>query len=345
MVVEEIEDIAVLGAGVMGHGIAQVAATSGYNVFLSDIEERYLERGRESIYRSLAKSVERDRIIKTEMEEILDRISYTLDLDEAVGDADLVIEAVPERMNIKKQVWRDASTAAPDTSILATNTSSLSINEIAKSVSKPERFLGMHFFNPPVIMNLVELILGKQTTNNCVDLALKIVYSMGKTPVKVRKDSPGFIVNRILITYLNEAAKLLNGYSKRQIDAAMHYREGMPMGPFMLMDLIGIDITYDILKVFEEEIGPGYASAEPIKTLYNRKKFGRKTGEGFYSYDERPKITSDQAEGFDTHLLMDILRSEAEKVVEEGIASKEDVNKALELGANIPNPPFKTSGE
>lgn len=340
MIVEGIEHIAVLGAGIMGHGIAQVLATSGYKVTLRDIADKYLKNGKESIQNSLTKSVERERISKPDMEEILDRIDYTVDLDEAVNDANLVIEAVPEDMEIKKQVWKEASNLAPKNSLLATNTSSLSITEIAKNVSNPKRFLGMHFFNPPVIMKLVEVIPGEKTTSKKIDKAVEIVDSIGKTPVTVKKDAPGFIVNRILITYLNEAAKLLDGYTKEQIDAAMQYIEDMPLGPFMLMDLIGIDVTYDILKVFDENLGPEYHPADPIKELYEEQKLGRKTGEGFYSYEERPEVTSEQSEGFDTELLMKPFHAESEKVVQEGIATKKDVNKALKLGANITNPPF-----
>jgi enoyl-CoA hydratase/3-hydroxyacyl-CoA dehydrogenase len=170
-----------------------------------------------------------------------------------------------------------------------------------------------------------------------MDIALK----MGKTPVWVRKDAPGFIVNRILITYLNEAAKLLDNYQIEQIDAAMQHKAGMPLGPFMLSDLIGLDIVYNILKTFEEHLGSEYKPHPRITELYETKKLGRKTGEGFYNYTERPSVSEAQAEGFDVTKLLEPFVKEAEKVLKEAIASAEDIDTAIKLGGNIPRGPFE----
>lgn len=338
---DQVEKIAVLGAGVMGHGIAQVAASAGYKVVVRDIAQEYLNKGEESVKSSLSRLVKRERISEEEMDEILNRINFTTDIEEAVGDAQLVLEAIPEKMDLKHMVWKEVDQYAPPEAILATNTSSLSITEIAEAVSNPERFIGMHFFNPPAIMRLVEVNQGEQTNEETVKTVMDIARKMGKTPVWVKKDAPGFIVNRILITYLNEAAKLLDKYEIEQIDAAMQHKAGMPLGPFMLSDLIGLDIVYDILKTFEENLGEEYAPHPLIKRLYEEKKLGRKTGEGFYSYEERPRVTESQAENFDISLLLEPFVREAERVLNEAIASAEDIDTAIKLGGNIPRGPFE----
>jgi len=333
--------VAVLGAGVMGHGIAQVAAVAGYDVTVRDIAQEYLDNAEAGIKDSLGRFVSRGRMSQEDMDAALARIKYTLDLGEAVKGAQLVIEAIPERMEIKHKVWAEAAAKAPKDAILASNTSSLSITGIAEAVPNPERFIGMHFFNPPAIMKLVEVNQGEKTSEATVEAVQELARRMGKTPVWVRKDASGFIVNRVLVTYLNEAGKLLDGYGVEQIDAAMQHKAGMPLGPFMLSDLIGMDIVYNILKVFEENLGPEYAPCPRITKLYEAKKLGRKTGEGFYSYETRPSVSEEQAEGFDVKLLLKPFVEEAEKVVAEGIASEEDVDTAMKLGANLPRGPFE----
>jgi len=339
---EQVEKVAVLGAGVMGHGISQVAAVAGFNVVVRDISQEFLDRGRQGIERSLGRLVKKGRMNEETAQAALGRISTTLDISEAVGDADLVVEAIPERLELKRRVWREASEKARSEAVLATNTSSLSITSIAEAVSRPERFVGMHFFNPPALMRLVEVIPGARTSSETVEAVKVLAERMGKTSVAVKRDAPGFIVNRVLITYLNEAAKLLDaGYAKEQIDSAMQHRAGMPLGPFMLSDLIGLDIVYDILRVFEEELGPGYRPAKPIEALFREGKLGRKTGEGFYSYEERSRVAEEAGEGFDIDLLLKLLIEEAEKVVEEGVADREAVDTAMKLGANLPKGPFE----
>jgi enoyl-CoA hydratase/3-hydroxyacyl-CoA dehydrogenase len=342
---EKIKKIAILGAGVMGHGIAQVAAIAGYNVALRDIEQEFLDKAEAVIKKSLTRSVERGRISQDVMDSTLSNISMTLDLSEAVIDAQLVIEAVPEVMRIKHIVWKEVNQKASKNAVFATNTSSLSISEIAQVVDNPERFIGMHFFNPPAIMKLVEVNSGEKTKQHTVYTVQKIAEKMGKTPVWVKKDSPGFIVNRVLITYLNEAAKLLDKFSKEQIDAAMQFSAKMPLGPFMLSDLIGLDIVYHILKEFEDKLGPYYSPDQNIISLYDSNKLGRKTGEGFYSYKERPYISADQAIGFDTSKLLKSMIIEADKLVTDNVADKESIDLALKLGANIPKGPFELKEE
>jgi enoyl-CoA hydratase / 3-hydroxyacyl-CoA dehydrogenase len=338
---DKVNKIAILGAGVMGHGIAQVAAAAGYTVAVRDIKQEFLDNGLAGINKSLDRLVKRERLTSEGKEEILSKVTFTLDLKEAVGDAQLVIEAIPEKMAIKHMVWKEVAEQAPSDAILATNTSSLSITKIAEVVPNPERFVGMHFFNPPAIMKLVEVNQGEKTSQETVETVMALAKSMKKTPVWVKKDSPGFIVNRVLVTYLNEASKLLDNFEVSQIDAAMQHKAGMPIGPFMLSDLIGLDIVYDILKTFEEQIGPEYAPHEKIQELFDSRKLGRKTGEGFYSYAERPSVTEDQAKGFDVKLLLEPFVKEAEKLIEEAVATVEDIDIAMKLGANLPKGPFE----
>ena len=338
---DKVEKIVVLGAGVMGHGIGQVAAAAGYQVTIRDIAQEYIDNGLKGITGSLNRLVSRERMTQEQMDEILGRITFTTDLKEAVGDAQLVIEAIPEKMELKHKVWKEVDEHAPKDAILASNTSSLSISKMAEAVSNPERFIGMHFFNPPVIMKLVEVNQGDKTSEETVKTVMDLALKMGKTPVWVKKDAPGFIVNRILVTYLNEAAKLLDEYEMEQIDAAMQHKAGMPLGPFMLSDLIGLDIVYNILKTFEEHLGEDYTPHPRITELFENKKLGRKTGEGFYNYEERPSVTEAQAKGFDVVKLLEPFVQEAEKVLKEAIATAEDIDTAIKLGGNIPRGPFE----
>jgi len=338
----KVERVTVLGAGVMGHGIAQLAATVGFKVTIRDIEQPLLDGARKGIEGSLSKLVQRGRMTEKDSQEVLNRITMVLDLAEAVKEADLIVEAVPEKMSIKHQVWGEVSRSAKRDAILATNTSSLSITEMAKAVDAPERFVGMHFFNPPVLMQLVEVIPGAKTSQETISAVKALAEKLGKTPVAVKRDSPGFIFNRVVITYLNEAAKFLDkGYTKEQVDAAMQHKAGMPMGPFMLSDLIGLDIVHNILRVLEENLGPYYTPTESIKKLYEGKKLGRKTGEGFYNYAGKPAVSEEQAKGFDVNLLLKPFIAEAEKLVAEGVSDPQSIDTVMKLGGNLPIGPFE----
>jgi len=212
---EKVERIAVLGAGVMGHSIAQIAAGAGYDVTIRDIDQRFLDGARQMIERNLNRNVERGRMTEDAAEALMGRIKYTLDLRGAVEDADLVVEAIPENLELKKKVWGEVAASVRGDAVLATNTSSLSITEIAEAVTEPGRFVGMHFFNPPTHMRLVEVIPGAETKPQSVDVVKAVSEKLGKTPVVVNKDVVGFIVNRVLITYLNEATRLLESGSTR----------------------------------------------------------------------------------------------------------------------------------
>ncbi len=338
-----VSNVTILGAGIMGAGIGQLAAGSGFNVKIFVKSLRHLDDAERRIEKNLNRNVERGRTTKEAAQTILQDISFTMDLEEAVNEADMIIEAITESMELKKNVWAEASKFAGRDTVLATNTSSLSITELSEAVIDPRRFLGMHFFNPPTRMRLVEVIPGNKTNSATLAAVESVARRMGKTTVRVKKDVAGFIVNRVLISYINEAAKLLETgeYSLTQIDGAMQHGAKMPLGPFMLADLIGLDIIYNILRVFEERFSQEYAPARSIVSLNDDNMLGRKTSQGFYDYSTRPSVSEEDGLSFDTTLLLTPMFDEAHKVVQEGIADKEDVDKVMKLGANFPMGPFE----
>ncbi len=287
----EVKKVAVLGAGLMGHGIAQVAAqVAKYEVFLRDVKQEFLDKGMKMIRSSLQKFVDKGKISKEEMSETLGRIHPTLDLKEAVADADLIVEAVPEKVEVKKSVLVETERYAEKDAIMASNTSSISITLLASATHRPERFCGMHFFNPPQLMKLVEVIRGAKTSDETVDAVVEAAKKMGKEPVVVKKDSPGFIVNRILIPALNEALYLVwDGVADREeIDKAIRLGLNWPMGPLTLLDHVGLDTTLAILEVFQRELEDLKYKPCPLLTqMVKAGLLGRKTGKGFYDWKKR----------------------------------------------------------
>ncbi|MGH9878384.1 MAG: 3-hydroxyacyl-CoA dehydrogenase family protein, partial [Nitrososphaerales archaeon] len=234
----DIKKITVLGSGLMGHGIAQVSAMAGYNVVIRDIDQSFLDKAMEKIKWSLNKLVEKNKISSKDAENILSRISTFVDLKQALDGCDLVIEAVPEDMSLKKKVYAEVDKLAPQNAVLASNTSTLPITEIARTTSRPNRFIGIHFFNPPQLMPLVEVIPGAKTDSDLVDATMQYVRKVGKEPVLCKKDVAGFIVNRIFIPLVHEAAWSLERDSAKmtEIDAAVKFKLGFPMGIFELAD-------------------------------------------------------------------------------------------------------------
>lgn len=286
----EIKKIAVLGAGLMGHGIAQVAAQVGkYDVNLRDIEQRFIDGGMNMIRESLQRYVKKGQLTEQDVNAVLARIHPMLDLEQAVCDADLIIEAVPENADMKKAMFREVDSCARDHAIIASNTSSVSITEIASATKRPEKVCGMHFFNPPQLMKLIEIIKGARTSDETVQTALDVAHKMEKETVLVKKDCPGFIVNRILIPALNEAVAIYwEGIADRDdIDKAIKLGLNWPMGPLMLLDYIGSDTTLAIAEVLTRELDPKFHPTNGLKQMAKAQLLGRKTGKGFYDWTQK----------------------------------------------------------
>jgi 3-hydroxybutyryl-CoA dehydrogenase len=286
----EIKTVAVLGAGLMGHGIAQVAAQVGkYEVNMRDVEQRFIDGGMNMIRDSLQRFVKKAQLSEAEMNAILARIHPMLGLKEAVSNADLIIEAIPENLELKKTTLKEVDGYAPSHAIIASNTSSVSITEMASATKRPEKVCGMHFFNPPQLMKLVEVIRGARTSDETVETVLNIAHKMEKETVVVKKDSPGFIVNRILIPALNEAVALhWEGVAdKEDIDKAIKLGLNWPMGPLMLLDYIGLDTTLAIADVLTKELDPKFHPTTGLKQMVKAQMLGRKTGKGFYDWTQK----------------------------------------------------------
>jgi 3-hydroxybutyryl-CoA dehydrogenase len=286
----EVRKIAVLGAGLMGHGIAQVAAQFGkFEVSLRDVEQRFIDNGMTMIRESLTRFLKKGQITEDEMNATITRIHTTLDLKEAVSNADLVIEAIPENIELKKATFREVDVYAPPHTIIASNTSSISITELASVTKRPEKVCGMHFFNPPQVMKLVEVIKGAKTSEETVKTAMEVSQKMGKETVLVKKDTPGFIVNRILIPALNEAVALYwEGVADRDdIDKAVRLGLNWPMGPLMLLDYVGLDTTLAVAELLTRELDPKYHPNIGLRQMVKAQLLGRKTGKGFYDWTQK----------------------------------------------------------
>jgi 3-hydroxybutyryl-CoA dehydrogenase len=282
---EMMEKIAVLGAGTMGSGIAQVIAQSGYEVILRDIKDIYLNKGLKIIENNLDRSVEKERITESEKKEVLNRINTTIDL-EKTADVDLIIEAAVENIDIKKEIFKELDKLCKEETIFASNTSALSITEIASVTRRPEKVIGIHFFNPVPVMKLVEVIKGIATSENTFDLATKFINNFGKKAVEVN-EAPGFVVNRLLIPMINESIFLLEEgvASAEDIDKAMKFGANHPIGPLALADLIGLDICLAIMNTLYEEFNDSkYRPSTLLKKKVRAGHLGRKTDRGFYNY-------------------------------------------------------------
>ena len=283
----EIKKIGVIGAGAMGNGIAQMAAQIGCEVILRDIKEEYVERGMKNIDRFLSKSVEKGKIEAAQKDAILGRIKGTTEMAD-LKDVDFVIEAVIENLDLKKSVFKELDELCAPHVILASNTSSMSLTEIAAATNRPEKVCGMHFFNPVPIMKLVEIIRGYSTDEETINITTELAKKMGKITVEVKKDSPGFVVNRIMIPHMLEAIKIVEEgiASIEDVDIAVKAGLNYPMGPFELMDLTGIDICYFVSEYFYKEINKEskWVSPNLLKTMIRANKLGRKTGGGWYDY-------------------------------------------------------------
>jgi len=358
--VDEVRRITVVGAGTMGHGIAEVAAAAGYEVWLADISREILDRALERIRWSLGKLYEKGQL-REHPDAVMERIHTVVSLAEGGGfseefarvleSTDFMIEAIPERLELKRELFRFADEHAPERAILATNTSSLPISEIAAATKRPDRVVGMHFFNPPPLMPLVEVIRGERTGDATVETTVGLARRMGKQPVVVKKDVPGFIVNRILARIMNEACWTVarGEASVVEVDSAMKYKLGLPMGPFELADYSGIDVFYYVFQAMTER---GFR-AHPcplFREKFEKKELGVKTGKGFYEYPApgkyaRPQIPREAGEKVDPVKILAPGVNEAAYLLREDIATRDDIDKAVRLGLGFPKGIFQYADE
>lgn len=333
-----IRTVGVLGAGTMGHGIAEIAALSGYDVVIYDVQQSFLDSGMEKIKWSLSKLAEKGAVTKEKAAESIGHIRPTLDVGELAG-ADIVIEAVPEDIAVKKAIIYQVDQVNGE-GILASNTSTIPITEIASSTKSPERFVGLHFFNPPIMMPLVEVTRGAKTSQETLDSAVDFARTLGKQVVTCNKDVPGFIVNRILGPLLNEAAWMVTRgeATMEEIDSAAVYKVGLPMGIFELADYTGIDVIYKAALAVKSREPNSILGAALFKEKFEQGKLGKKTGEGFYSYSgaSRPPISKEAGEKIDPLSFFSVAINAAAWLVRNGVCSKEDLDLSVKLGLGFP---------
>ncbi|QGR20194.1 3-hydroxyacyl-CoA dehydrogenase [Stygiolobus azoricus] len=332
-----ISKIAVVGAGTMGHGIAEVAALSGFEVALIDISWDFLNKAKERISESLNKLAERKQI--SDAKAVLDRISFNTSYDIA-KDADFAIEAVPEKLELKRTVFRTLDTVMPSHAVLATNTSSIPISDIAEATNRKEKVIGMHFFNPPVIMKLVEVIPSKYTNRETIDLTIDLAKKMNKIPVSLKYEIPGFVSNRIFIRLLQEACREVeSGEAKiEEVDSTARNKLKLPMGLFELADYVGLDVVVDIWNVLVVRGTPD-VNCLMFKTKVNEKNLGVKTGKGFYTYPapgKYAKVQLPESSKVDPARLLSLAVNEASWMIENGIVSAKDVDTVMIYGFNFP---------
>lgn len=344
---EKIQHAAVIGAGVMGSGIAQWLSSRGVSVILRDVDSAAIDRGLANIDKTYGDAVKRGLMNEAKAREGRARIVASTQPG-PLRDVQIVIEAASEKLEVKKKIFADLAANTPETTILATNTSALPIDELATSTGTPARVVGLHFFNPVSRMKLIEVVVGRQTSDDVRERALAFARQVGKLPVLVQ-DSPGFLVNRVLFPYLLDAAEMFqNGVSAEEIDSAL-LEWGMPMGPLRLIDEIGVDITVDIAATLEKAFGPRDQACEILRKMSGGKLLGRKSGAGFYKYERKQQTPNDALQewrqesgekfGLEniTNRLVYLMVNEAARCLEEKVvASPEDADYGLVLGTGFP---------
>jgi enoyl-CoA hydratase/3-hydroxyacyl-CoA dehydrogenase len=333
MNIDQVKNITVVGAGDMGHGIAEVALLAGYPVTLYDINDAAVEKGSRRIIESVQKLAEKGKVPAEAPEQIKSKLlKTTTDLQEAASNADLVIEAAPEVLALKKDIFGKLDEYAPKSALLASNTSTMSVTQIAECTNRPSQVLGLHFFNPAVLMRLVEVIRADDTSDDAIAAGIAFSKKIGKVPVHVRKDTPGFISNRV-----NQAPVVLvqemverGDVTPEGIDAFMR-SIGSPMGPCELADFVGHDVMVNVCNYFAETLHPDYGPAPHLVKMVEEGNLGKKTGKGYFDWSSgRPEIDLKKAaKNFSPLWMIFVQINEATKLVEQGVCSVEDIDLAM----------------
>ncbi|MHA2247841.1 MAG: 3-hydroxyacyl-CoA dehydrogenase NAD-binding domain-containing protein [Candidatus Hodarchaeales archaeon] len=340
--IEDMKYVTVIGAGAMGHSIAQVALMSGFRVSLFDINDEIVEKGKTKIEWSLKKFVEKVKISEDDYKKFLNNLTLTTDLKEASKYADLCIEAAPEKLDLKMKIFSDLDKSVPGHAILASNTSTMSITKIGSVTQRPGKVIGMHYFNPPVLMPLIEIVMGEKTSEETLKIVTDFTKKSDKTPI-VSIDSPGFICNRVVApgTLLLNLMLDQKEYPPEKIDAAALHL-GSPIGPYQLQDYLGLDVVYDSMEYLSERLSKDYSPTPTMKRLIKANKLGKKTGEGIYDWKTgKPEINTSDPADFDMMIPMRVQINEAAKILEEGIGTANDIDTGIKLAFNNPLGPFE----
>ncbi len=327
----------------MGHGIAQTFAVKGYDVNVLSRSNDSLKKALQEIRWSLNKLVEKERISRVKAKAALSRITTTTSYEEAVRNIDLAVESVSENIELKRRVFSKIDETAPSHAIIATNTSTLSITEMGKATKRPEKTAGMHWFIPPQLTKLIEVIRGNETSSETISAIMAVSRKLGKTPILCKKDTRGFIVSRILVAVFNEAfwTYKRGEASMEEIDASAKYGGGFPMGWFELVDFVGVDLEYDVSKILHEAHGKRFQPCLQLtETLLENKKLGQKTGMGFYNWSKgRPYIPSELDGKYDIERCWAVAVNEAAWMVLDNVAEPESIDTGMKLGTGWPSGP------
>jgi enoyl-CoA hydratase/3-hydroxyacyl-CoA dehydrogenase len=340
---KDIQRVAIIGTGLMGHGIAQTFAMKGYSVNILSRNQDSLDKAVDEIKWSLSKFAKKGIITQDEAVKALSRIATTTSYKKAVCDVDLALECVSENMDLKKQVFSKVDKLSPSHTIIASNTSTLSVTEMGKATNRPEQTVGMHWFIPPQLTELIEVIRGNDTSDQTLQTIMDVSKDLGKTPILCKKDARGFIVSRILVAVFNEAFWTLSHKEAtiEEIDASVKYCGGFPMGWFELVDFVGVDVEYDVSKILHDAHGERYHPIlELTEPLVKAKKLGRKTCAGFYDWSKgRPQISVELKGKYDVERSWAVAANEAAWMILEKVADPNSIDLGMKLGTSWPSGP------